>query len=126
MEFRRVLFRSVLALLVPFGTGTGFIAMLVVLFLVRILHQVSQPAEAAAAPLVASHAELASANSFLSLSSSVGEVTGKALLAPAVVRFWGLRPVTLIAGILFWFSALRVVKFRPDTDNTVFDRRQVR
>src|SRR3546814_13492625 len=84
MEFRRVLFRSVLALLVPFGTGTGFIAMLAVIFLVRLLHQVSQPAEAAAAPLVASHAELASANSFLSLASSTGEVTGKALLAPAV------------------------------------------
>lgn len=117
---------GVLALLVPTTTGTGFIAMLVVLFLVRVLHQVSQPAESAAAPLVASHAELASANSFLSLASSVGEVSGKALLAPAVVRFWGLRPVTVIAGLMFCFSALRVVKFRPDTDDTVFDRRQVK
>ncbi len=115
-----------LALLVPTTTGTGFIAMLAVLFLVRILHQVSQPAEAAAAPLVASHAELASANSFLSLASSVGEVSGKALLAPAIVRFWGLRPVTIVAGLMFWFSALRVVRFRPDTDNTVFDRQRVR
>lgn len=120
------LLMGVLALLVPTTTGTGFLAMLVVLFLVRVLHQVSQPAESAAAPLVASHEELASANSFLSLSSSVGEVVGKALLAPAVVRFWGLRPVTVIAGLMFCFSALRVVKFRPNTDDTVFDRKQVR
>lgn len=117
---------GVLALLVPLTTGTGFGAMLAILFLVRVLHQVSQPAEAAAAPLVASHAELASANSFLSLSSSAGEVTGKALLAPALVRFWGLRPVTVLAGLMFMLSALRVVRFRPDGDREPFDRTQVR
>ena len=118
---------GVLALLVPFGTGTGFVAMLAVIFLVRLLHQVSQPAEAAAAPLVASHAELASANSFISLASSTGEVTGKALLAPAVVRFWGLRPITVVAGLMFMFSALRVVKFQPAGERgEPFDRRKVR
>ncbi|MEX1022616.1 MAG: MFS transporter [Dehalococcoidia bacterium] len=113
-----------LALIVPTTTGTGFIAMLAVLFLVRILHQVSQPAEAAAAPLVASHAELASANSFLSLASSAGEVSGKALIAPAIVRFWGLGTVTVVAGLMFMFSALRVVKFRPTSEaERPFDRR---
>jgi hypothetical protein len=117
---------GILALLVPLTTGTGFLAMLAVLFLVRVLHQVSQPAEAAAAPLVASHAELASANSFLSLASSAGEVTGKALLAPALVRFWGLRPVTVIAGLMFMLSALRVVRFRPESDGQPFDRTRVR
>lgn len=39
---------------------------------------------------------------------------GKALLAPLVVRFWGLTPVTTMAGLLFIASAFRVVKFRPD------------
>jgi len=121
------LLMGVLALLVPFGTGTGFIAMLAVIFLVRILHQVSQPAEAAAAPLVASHAELASANSFMSLASSTGEVTGKALLAPAIVRFWGLRPITMIAGLMFMFSALRVVKFQPESERDAkFDSGKIR
>ena len=105
-----------LVLVVPLGTGTGFGAMLGVIFLVRVLHQISQPAEASAAPIVASQAELASANSFMSLASSTGEVTGKALLAPAIVRFWGIRPVTLVAGVMFIFSALRVVKFRPEVE----------
>lgn len=115
-----------LALLVPLGTGTGFAAMLAVIFLVRLLHQVSQPAESSAAPMVASQAELASANSFLSLASSSGEVTGKALLAPAVVRFWGVRPVTFIAGLMFIFSALRVVKFQPEVERGArFERRKV-
>lgn len=104
---------GVLALVIPLTNGTGFTNMLVVIFLVRVLHQVSQPAEASAAPLVATREELASANSFLSLASSAGEVAGKALLAPLVVRFWGLTPVTTMAGLLFMFSAFRVVKFRP-------------
>jgi MFS family permease len=118
---------GVLALVVPFGAGTGFVAMLAVIFLVRVLHQVSQPAEAAAAPMVASQAELASANSFVSLASSAGEVSGKALLAPAVVRFWGLRPITVIAGLLFILSALRVVKFQPASERGArFDRARVR
>lgn len=105
---------GLLTLVVPLTNGTEFVDMLVVIFLVRVLHQVSQPAEASAAPLVATRAELASANSFLSLASSAGEVAGKALLAPLVVRFWGLTPVTTMAGLLFVFSAFRVVKFRPD------------
>lgn len=105
---------GLLTLIVPLTNGTEFVDMMVVIFLVRVLHQVSQPAEASAAPLVATRAELASANSFLSLASSAGEVVGKALLAPLVVRFWGLTPVTTMAGLLFVFSAFRVVKFRPD------------
>ncbi|MDA0270961.1 MAG: MFS transporter [Chloroflexi bacterium] len=104
---------GLLALVIPLASGTGFVNMLLVIFLVRVLHQVSQPAESSAAPLVANEAELASANSFLSLASSAGEVTGKALLAPLVVRFWGLTPVTVTAGLLFVFSALRVINFRP-------------
>ncbi len=104
---------GLLTLIVPLTNGTEFVDMLIVIFLVRVLHQVSQPAEASAAPLVANQEELASANSFLSLASSVGEVIGKALLAPLVVRFWGLTPVTAMAGLLFIFSALRVIQFRP-------------
>jgi MFS family permease len=107
---------GLLAIFVPFTQGTGFVAMLLVLFTVRILHQVSQPAEASAAPMVASREELASANSFLSLASSAGEVAGKALLAPLVVRFWGLQPVTVMAGLLFILSAFRVVKFSHHAD----------
>lgn len=118
---------GLLALLVPFGTGTGFVAMLAVIFLVRVLHLVSEPAEAAAAPMVASHAELASANSFISLASSAGDVSGKALLAPTVVRFWGLRPITVIAGLMFMFSALRVVKFQPESERGArFERSKIR
>jgi MFS family permease len=104
---------GVLCFTIPVWIGTDLRAMLLVIFAVRALHQVSQPSEASAVPLVARDEELASANSFLSLASSAGEVIGKALLAPLVVRAWGVNPVTIFAGILFLLSATRVFDFRP-------------
>ena len=79
----------------------------------RVLHQVSQPSEASAVPLVATEDELASATSFISLISSAGEVVGKALIAPLIVRAFGVDPVTVVAGLLFIFSASRVFDLRP-------------
>ncbi len=104
---------GVLCFAIPVWIGTELRAMLLVIFAVRALHQISQPSEASAVPLVARDDELASANSFLSLASSAGEVVGKALLAPLVVRAWGVNPVTLFAGVLFLLSATRTFDFRP-------------
>lgn len=112
-----------LCLVLPRIVGDSFGAALLVLFAVRTLHQVAQPAEASAAPLAATQAELASANSFLSLASSAGEVGGKALLAPLVLRYWGEEPVAVMAGLLFLLSALRVVRFRPRPSERPLRRR---
>jgi len=101
----------------PLFLGFQLRGMLAVLLAVRVLHQVSQPSEASAVPLVATHPELASANSFLSLASSAGEVVGKALLAPLLVRAFDIEPVVVIAGILFILSATRAFHFRVD-DNS--------
>ncbi|MBM4416022.1 MAG: MFS transporter [Chloroflexi bacterium] len=73
---------GVLCLLIPRLFGTSMRSMLLILFVVRALHQVSQPSEASTVPLVATREELASATSFLSFTSSAGEVVGKALVAP--------------------------------------------
>lgn len=107
------LLMGALCLLIVTFLGTEFRSLLLILFAVRVLHQVSQPSEASAVPLVASGDELASATSFLSFASSTGEVVGKALLAPLVVRVWGVTPVVVMAGLLLAFSATRVFSFRP-------------
>ena len=104
---------GVLTLLIPIFFGTDFRSLMAVLFAVRVLHQVSQPSEASAVPLVATEDELASATSFISLISSAGEVVGKALIAPLIVRAFGVDPVTVVAGLLFIFSASRVFDLRP-------------
>ena len=102
-----------LCLLIPLFFGTGFGSLLLVLFAVRVLHQVSQPSEASALPLVANEEELASATSFLSFSASTGDMIGKGLVAPLLVRAFGVTPVVVVAGLLFWLSASRVFDFRP-------------
>jgi len=86
----------------------SFWSLATVLFIVRALHQVSQPSEASAVPLTTDTAELASANSMMSLASSAGEVVGKALLAPLLVRAYGVTSVITAAGALFLLAATRV------------------
>ena len=104
---------GVLTLGVAFVLGSSFVALLLVIFVVRILHQVSQPSEASTIPLVATTEELAGASSMLGLVSSAADLVGKALLAPLIVRAFGVDPVTIMAGLLFLLSASRVFDLRP-------------
>ena len=104
---------GVLTLLIPLAFGTAFGSLLLVIFVVRILHQVSQPSEASTLPLVATTEELAGATSMLNLVSSGADLVGKALLAPLIVRAFGVDPVTVMAGLLFLLSATRVFDLRP-------------
>ena len=71
------LMMGVLSLAIPISLGTEFRSLLLILFAVRALHQISQPSEASAVPLVASSEELASATSFLSFVSSTRRGGGK-------------------------------------------------
>jgi hypothetical protein len=106
---------GLLCLLIPGVFGTGLRSLLLVIFAVRALHQLSQPSEASAVPLVANREELASATSFISFASSAGEVIGKALLAPLLVVAWGVDPVIALAGVLFFLSSSRVFKLQTRT-----------
>jgi MFS family permease len=108
------LLMGVLCFSVPLALDFELRGMIAVLFTVRVLQQVSQPSEASAVPLVATHSELASANSVLSLASSTGEVVGKALMAPLLVTAFGIEPVVIIAGLLFILSATRALRFRVE------------
>jgi len=112
--FAAYLLMGVLCFSVPLVLDFELRGMVVVLFAVRVLQQVSQPSEASAVPLVATHRELASANSVLSLASSAGEVVGKALVAPLLVGAFGIEPVVISAGLLFILSATRALRFRVE------------
>ena len=53
----------------------------------------------------------------MSLASSAGEVVGKALLAPVLVRAYGVRSVVTAAGVLFLLAATRVFDLAFETDD---------
>jgi Na+/melibiose symporter-like transporter len=100
--------QALLCFLVPVVFGTDLQAILVLVFAVNVLGQVSGPTESSVVPLVANDAQLASAASLVSLSSNLGTAFGTALLAPVLVRVFGVRPVFYVAGVLLVLAASRV------------------
>lgn len=100
--------QALLCLLVPQLFGTGLGTVLVLLFLVNTLGQVSGPKESSVLPLVANEAELASAASLINLAAAAGGAFGMALLAPVLVRASGVDAVFVLSGLLLLLAASRV------------------
>ncbi|HEU4759822.1 MAG TPA: MFS transporter [Dehalococcoidia bacterium] len=100
--------QAALCFIVPTLIGTRLSDMLLLLFAVNALGQVSGPTESSVLPLVASKEELASAVSLMGLSSAAGSALGTALLAPVLVRVVGVAPVLYLAGALLLLAASRV------------------
>jgi hypothetical protein len=82
--------------------------MMALLFLVNSLGQVSGPSESSVLPLVANDGQLAAAAALVSAASSLGTAFGTALLAPVLVRAFGVTPVIYTAGVLLLLAASRV------------------
>jgi len=104
--------QATLCFAIPTLYGTDLRAVLFLVFTVNVLGQVSGPGEQSIAPLVASDAEMASANSLLSLASNLGTVFGTALLAPILLRLLGVRAVFAIAGVLLFLATGRIMRLR--------------
>ncbi|HUF52588.1 MAG TPA: MFS transporter [Dehalococcoidia bacterium] len=101
--------QGALCLGVPLLLDTSSIIVLVVLILaVNTLGQVSAPTEQAVVPLVATEEQLASAAALLNLVVAVGQGFATALLAPILVKVFGVEAVIYVAGGLLMLAATRV------------------
>ena len=100
--------QAVLCFAAPGLLGTDLTAMMLLLFAVNTLGQVSGPSESAVLPLVATETQLASAAALVSFASSLGTAFGTALLAPVLVRAFGVTTVIYVAGVLLLLAASRV------------------
>jgi hypothetical protein len=100
--------------IVPFFAGTDLWAVVILIFVVNTLGQVSGPTESAVLSVVASDEQLASAASLVHFSSSVGTAFGTAILAPIFVRLFGAESVMYIAGGLLLLAGTRVFDLRGD------------
>lgn len=100
--------QALICFLLPAFLGTDLIPILVLVFAVNTLGQVSGPTESAVLPLVASEEELATAASLVSLASALGTAFGAALLAPILVRAFAEEVVFYVAGVLLLLAATRV------------------
>ncbi len=100
--------QALLCFVVPVFFGTDLGAVLFLIFAVHALGQVSGPSESSVLPLVATETQLAAAASLVSFSSSLGIAFGTAVLAPVLVRVFGVKTVFYVAGVLLLFAASRV------------------
>lgn len=99
---------------VPYVFGTDLPAMLGLLLGVNTLGQVSQPTESSVVPLVTTEEQLATGTSLISFTSSLGTAFGTALLAPVLVRAFGVETVIYVAGVMLILAASRVLDLRTD------------
>jgi len=92
----------------PAVLGTELAPIMLLMLAVNTLGQVSGPTESSVLPVVATEAELASAASMINLASVAGTAFGTALLAPVVVRIFGVEVVFYLAGVMLLLAASRV------------------
>ncbi len=100
--------QALMCFAVPTFFGTGLAEVLVLIFVVNTLGQVSGPTESSVLPLVATEEELASAVSMIGLATAAGAAVGTAVLAPVLVRAFGVKLVMYVAGGMLLVSASRV------------------
>jgi MFS family permease len=100
--------QALLCFLTPSLLGTDLAAMMMLVFAVNTLGQVSGPTEQSVVPLVATTDQLASAASLIGFASAVGTAFGTALLAPILLRVFGVTTVLYVAGAFLLLAATRV------------------
>ncbi len=100
--------QALLCFVIPPLFGTDLPVVILLIFLVNALGQISSPAEKAVLPLVSTRQELASAVSMVNLAGGAGSGFGMAVLAPVIVRSLGLEVVFYVAGAFLLLAATRV------------------
>jgi MFS family permease len=116
--------QALLCFLVPLFGGSDLLAIIVLIFAVNTLGQVSGPSEMSVLPYVASKEQLATAASLVNLASSAGTAFGTALLAPILVRAFGVEPVMYVAGVLLILAGTRVFDLSTDEQPKPIDWRR--
>ena len=111
---------AALCFVIPIVYGTGLGAILMLIFAVGVLGQISGPQEQSITPLVASDEELATATSLSTLASNLGTIFGTALLAPVLVKVVGVRAVFYLAGVLLLLASGRMFNVRSGQDGEKF------
>ncbi len=111
---------AALCFIIPILFGTDMGALMLLLFAVNVLGQVSGPTEQSFTPLVASQAQLATAASLSSLASNVGTVFGTAVLAPVLLKLFGVRAVFYVAGIMLFLATGRILNVESTKDTQKF------
>lgn len=86
-------------------------ALLLLIFAVSLLGQITSPAQKAAAAVVATASDVGTVTVVMGFVASLGAAAGSALIAPTVMKVWGIRVVLGVAGGLLGMASVRAFTF---------------
>lgn len=101
--------QAALCFLTPHFLGTAAGSLVLLIFVVSLLTQVTSPAGKAAVAVVATVPALATVNALLSVAGGLGSGLGSGLLAPALIRYASIQWLMYAAGAMFLLASVRTV-----------------
>lgn len=101
--------QAALCFLTPHFLGTTASSLVLLIFIVSLLTQVTSPAGKAAVAVVATVPALATVNALLSIAGGLGSGLGSGILAPALVRYASIQWLMYAAGMMFLLASLRTI-----------------
>ena len=110
--------QAALCFVIPRYLGTGIGALFLLIFAVSILTQITSPALKVAVALVATAAELATVTVLLGFAGGIGTAIGSAILAPMLIKQWGITIAAYAAGVLFLFASIRALRIPEERRRT--------
>lgn len=104
--------------IVPTVWGTSVASLILLVFLVAMLGQISTPAVKAMTALVTTTAQVAVVAATITVAGGIGAAIGTAFLAPILINIASLRTLIYVAGIVLLFGAVRTLKLPKEDDAT--------
>ncbi len=116
--------QAALCIVIPTFVGTDLLPILLLIFGVSILSQITSPALKAAVAIVASAPEVATVTVLLGVAGGIGTALGSAILAPLLIKLWDIRIVSYVAAVIFSLAATRALKLPGDPGSVAAHREQ--
>lgn len=116
--------QSALCFFVPLKLGAGVWQLIVLLFLMSAISQVTTPAMKSAVRLVTTAAQVAAVSALIALLGSLGAAIGSSFLAPMIVRYSTIQMVMYSAGGVLGIAAIGALKLPSEPSRSKHDRKE--
>jgi MFS family permease len=101
---------AAVCILGPILLGTSGLDLLAIIFIASGINQVVGPGMKSVVAIVATPEEVATAASLINIVGSIGSSVGSMLIAPVLIKQFGIDAVLIASGLLYLLSAIRIYR----------------
>ena len=116
--------QSVLCFFVPLKLGAGVWQLIMLLFLMSAISQVTTPAMKSAVRLVTTAAQVAAVSALVALLGSLGAAIGSSFLAPMIIRYSTIQMVMYSAGGVLGIAAIGALQLPSEPKRTKKEQKE--